>query len=434
MMFDALRRRVLQILFVAGLAVGCRGEPQREAAQAPSDDRWLLTATRIYVAPDLPALDNGWVLVKNGEIEALGDSTAVPPDGARVDSACSGGVVVAGFQNSHVHLLDAALAEAATRPAAELEEFLTRMLTGFGFTTVVDTGSDIANTAALRQRIERGELRGPAISTTGWPLYPRNGIPVYLRDLPAELLRQLAQPADEQEAVAVVSENFAAGANGTKLFVATPQGGGVVRRMSSEIARAAAAEAHRRGSLVMAHPTDPEGAQDAVAAGVDILLHTTIDPPGSAWSDALIAELVARHVSVVPTLQLWGYELDKQGEAADVRRDAYDAARTQLRAFAAAGGQVLFGTDVGYMLDFDPTEEYLLLAEAGLTPMQILSALTVAPAARWREGERRGRVQPGLAADLVVLDADPAADVRHFAAVRCTIRGGRQLFTREVSR
>jgi hypothetical protein len=45
---------------------------------------------------------------------------------------------------------------------------------------------------------------------------------------------------------------------------------------------------------------------------------------------------------------------------------------------------VLFGTDAGYMTVLDPTEEYVRLAEAGLTPMQILAALTTAPAARWR--------------------------------------------------
>jgi imidazolonepropionase-like amidohydrolase len=148
----------------------------------------------------------------------------------------------------------------------------------------------------------------------------------------------------------------------------------------------------------------------------------------------LIRDMVARRVSVIPTLKLWGYELDRQGAAPDVREGAIEDATREVAAFAAAGGQLLFGTDVGYMTDFDPTDEYVLMARAGLSTVQILASLTTAPAARWNEGERRGRVAPGLAADLVVLDGDPATDVRNFAAVRCTIRGGQEVFTRAPQR
>ena len=98
--------------------------------------------------------------------------------------------------------------------------------------------------------------------------------------------------------------------------------------------------------------------------------------------------------------------------------------------FAAAGGKVLFGTDVDYMTDTDPTEEYELMALAGMSPMQILASLTTTPAERWNEAPRRGRLAPGMDADIVVLDDDPARSVRHFANVKCTIRGGKVIFAR----
>jgi imidazolonepropionase-like amidohydrolase len=94
------------------------------------------------------------------------------------------------------------------------------------------------------------------------------------------------------------------------------------------------------------------------------------------------------------------------------------------------GGQVLFGTDVGYMTDHDPMLEYELMAKAGMTPMQILASLTTSPAARWQEQHRRGRLAAGMDADLVVLDADPADSPRHFAKVRCAIRGGQVIYAR----
>ncbi|WP_223636103.1 amidohydrolase family protein [Corallococcus sp. EGB] len=407
---------------------GCASRQHPAAA-----NRWLLTGTRLYVAPDQPPVDNAWVLVSDGKIEAIGSASDAPPAGLRREDACSGGVITAGFQNSHVHFTDPAFAGAASRPSTELQPPLSGMTTRFGFTTVVDTGSDPANTGALRQRIERGELQGPEVLTVGSPMYPENGIPFYLRDLPPELLRQLAQPASAEEGRDIVRKNFENGAGGTKLFVATPQGHGEIRRMSADIARAVAEETHSHKGLVMVHPTDPEGVSAAVQAGVDVVVHTTIDPPKSTWSPELIHQMVERHVSVVPTLQLWGYELAKAQVPAEVTERIVGDAERQLAAFSRAGGQVLFGTDVGYMTEWDPTREYVLMAHAGLTPMQILASLTTAPAARWSASERRGRVKPGFDADLVVLDGDPAADVRRFTHVKCTFRAGKLLFVRAAA-
>jgi imidazolonepropionase-like amidohydrolase len=404
-----------------------------QSSQSPTNERWVLTSTRVYVAPDVPAIDNGWVIVAGATIEAVGEGAR--PAGLRINSACSGGVIVAGFQNSHVHFTDAAFADAATRPAANLEGSLTRMLTRYGFTTVVDTGSLVDNTVALRQRIDRGDVRGPAILTTGIPIYPPNGIPFYLRDLPPVVLSQLPQPTTTEEALAVIRRNFASGANGTKLFLATPQGGGQIKRMPEDIARAAVTETHARDGLVMAHPTDPQGVRAAVAAGVDIVVHTTIDGPrGEPWSADLLRDLRERNVSVIPTLRLWRYELDKAKVPVNIRDAIVAGAEAQIKAFAAAGGQVLFGTDVGYMSEFDPADEYALMASAGLTPTEILASLTTAPAARWKAGDRRGRVKQGFAADLAVLNGDPATDVGRFGDVKCTIRGGRELFARDQSR
>jgi imidazolonepropionase-like amidohydrolase len=90
---------------------------------------------------------------------------------------------------------------------------------------------------------------------------------------------------------------------------------------------------------------------------------------------------------------------------------------------------VLFGTDVDAgMDDFDPSDEYALMAEAGMTFRQILASLTTAPAERFGERGRLGRIAPGLAADVVVLSGDPSRDVRAFAAVRYTIRDGKLIY------
>jgi imidazolonepropionase-like amidohydrolase len=384
----------------------------------------LLTATRLYVAPDLPPIDDAAVLMLDGRILAAGPAKDVAAGGAARLSACDGGTVVAGFQNSHVHFTEPRFAEAKSKPAAALRAAMTAMLNRHGFTTVVDTASDLRNTAALRDRVESGEVPGPRILTAGGALYPRDGIPIYLRDLPPEILASLEQPASVEEALAAVQANLDGGANATKLFLMTPQGAGRYAFMSPDVALAAADETHRRGLPVLAHPTDIEGIDLAIEAGVDVLVHATIGEGKTAWDRPLIEQMLAKGIAVVPTLKLFPYELERAKLPPRIVELATADAVGQVRAYSKAGGQILFGTDVGYMTDDDPVLEYRLMARA-LAPMEILASLTTAPAARWKEEARRGRVAEGQDADLVVLDADPAADAANFAKVRCTIRGGR---------
>ncbi len=406
--------RITLIAAILGIS-GC-GERAPEGAT-------VLRAARIYTAPDQPPIDDGAVLLKDGRILAVGAADSLATRGARKLAACDGGVVTAGFQNSHVHFTEPKFSDAAGRPAAELASALDKMLTRYGFTTVLDTGSDVDNTVALRARIESGDVVGPRILTAGLPLYPANGIPIYLRDLPPEFLAKLPQPATVEDALAIVQSNLDRGADATKLFVMTPQGGGHAAFMEPDIALAAADETHRRGLPVLAHPTDIEGVNLAIEAGVDVLVHTTIGQGKTVWDSALVSQLIEQDIALVPTLMLWPYELNRAKVPAKVVELATADAIGQLRSFAEAGGQVLFGTDVGYMATYDPSEEYRLMARA-LEPMQILASLTTSPAARWKESER-GRVANGLVADLVVLAADPAADAENFAKVRCTMRAGK---------
>ncbi len=187
---------------------------------------------------------------------------------------------------------------------------LDAMLTRYGYTTVFDTGSDLANTVALRQRIEKGDVRGPRILTVGLPLYPPEGIPHYISDLPADVLGRMHQPRNAADARQDVQQNLAAGADGTKLFMITSPGHDIFKSMSPEVARAAAEQTHRRGKLVLAHPSTIAGIRIALDAGVDILVHTTLGER-VPWDDALVKRMVAQNMFVMPTFKLWGYELQK---------------------------------------------------------------------------------------------------------------------------
>jgi imidazolonepropionase-like amidohydrolase len=399
------------------------------AADSHAAESWLIPAQKIYTAPDAPPISLGAVLVSKGRIAAVddGNTRRRPMTGTRIATQCKG-VVVAGFQNSHVHFMEPVWNDAAHASADTLSTALTAMLTKYGFTTVFDTGSDQANTIALRERIRKHEVRGPRILTVGLPLYPVDGIPSYIRDMPADVLARLHQPKDAAQARADVRGNLANGADGTKLFLHTSPDQHSVRFMSMDVIRAAVDETHAQGKLVMAHPTSLEAMRAGIAAGVDVLVHTTLGEK-APWDPAVIAQMTQQNMSVIPTFKLWKYELHKENVPAPVVDQLIGATIEELRAFHAAGGQVLFGTDVGYMHDYDPTEEYVYMQQAGLSPTQILASLTTAPAARWKESDRRGRVVPGAEADIVVLAADPAEDVKNFANVRCVFRGGELIYS-----
>lgn len=374
-----------------------------------------LAGGRVYAGPDAPATDDAVVVVTDGVITAVGPRTKVEIPAGTTIIDCKGLTITSGFYNNHVHFTDPKRWNgAASAPAARLTADLRDMLTRFGFTTVVDTASDLENTLALRRRIEAGDVSGPRIFTAGGALYPPDGVPFYVREeVDQHVLAQLHQPATPVAARATVRRQAERGANLVKIFAGSWVSRGKVLPMPEEIARAAVAEAHSQRQIAFAHPSNVAGLEVALRSGVDVLAHALDDTRGMTADH--YARLRKQNVAMVPTLALfrgrWSW-------------DILDEVRTHAR----GGGEVLFGTDVGYLPNFDHAVEYELLASAGLGWREILASLTTAPARRFNELDRRGTIATGMVADLVVLGTDPALGARGFADVRYTIRGGTIIF------
>lgn len=387
--------------------------------QASDPATLALVGGRIHPAPDGVPIDDGVVIVEKGRIVRVGPraSTPVPPMARVID--CKNLIVTAGFQNSHVHFTDPRWMNAPGQTAAKLGAQLDEMLTRYGFTTVVDTASDFDNTLALRKRIEFGDVPGPRILTAGFALYPPNGVPYYVREVvPPEVLRQLPTPATAAEAAALVRQQINGGTDIVKLFVGSWVVRGKVLPMPQDIANAATAEAHRHGKLVFVHPSNGAGFEVALRAGVDVLAHA-VEDLRDATPDQF-ARMRKQSIALVPTLKLFG------------GRFAWEIL-DEVRDFARGGGQILFGTDVGYLPDFDPTDEYLFMSSAGLSWRETLASLTTAPARRFREEATRGTVAQGMAADLVVLGSDPVRSPNAFTDVRMTLRAGRVIYRSDTA-
>jgi imidazolonepropionase-like amidohydrolase len=372
-----------------------------------------VAGVKVYASPTAAPVSNATVLVLAGKIAAVGKHVSIP-SGVKT-LPCVHCTVFAGFWNAHVHFTEPKWTDAANQPADKLTRQLQEMLTLSGFTTVVDTASFPATTTALRRRIESGEVLGPHIYTAGAGIFPPHALPFYIKDLPADLLAQLPQPEDPAEAAKDVRANIAAGSDIVKLFTGSIVAPDHIVPMPLPIATAAVRAGHEHNQLVFAHTSNLEGTRVAMQSGVDVLAHTPEALDGI--DDKLLHQLVALHMSMIPTLKLFS-------------RDAAIAGiRSVVFQFHQFGGVLMFGTDTGFLTDYDVKEEYHQLALAGLSYRDVLAMLTTAPAERFHVADQQGRIAVGMKGDLTILSADPATDPLAFTSVRYAIRGGKVIAT-----
>jgi imidazolonepropionase-like amidohydrolase len=280
---------------------------------------------------------------------------------------------------------------------------------------VVDTGSDVENTVALRKRVENGEVSGPRIFTAGIPIFPAHALPYYLAQLPAELIAKMGQPETAAEATTLVDKNRGAGADIVKLFTGSIANPNHIVPMQVAIARAAADEGHKHGQPVFSHSSNLEGTKVAIDAGVDVLAHTPEATDGI--DEAMLRRMAAKHMTIIPTLKLFS----RDGGIANIR--GLDSR------FHKLGGRLVYGTDTGFLPDYDQSEEFRQLTEAGFRFRDVLAMLTTSPAELFHLSQREGKVMPGMRGDLTILSEDPeSGPPEAFTKIRYTIRGGKVIW------
>ncbi len=401
--------RVLGIaLFSLGMAL----------ASAPSSAQvgqtLALVGGTVYASPAAVALKDAVVIVSGGTISAVGSRSdvQVPQDARIID--CSGRSLTAGFWNSHVHFTEPVWTQAASVPAEALTRHMQEMLTKWGFTTVWDLGSNPSDLLPLRRRVEAGDVAGPRIYSAG-AVFPKGGHPIYL---PPEM--QLAEAATAEAAIGFARTFLALGLDGMKLFTGSYMGDRPVVNMDATIAKAVVDTAHAQKKPVFAHPQNKTGVEVAISAGVDILAHTVPTEPG--YTSEQLAQFKAKGIALIPTLSLWTTVTSDQA----AKDYLVQSGVNQLKAFAANGGIILFGTDVGFTKLYDTSLELEFMGRA-LSFDDVLASLTTSPAAYFNAASK-GRIEQGFDADIVVIDGDPNTDVRNLAKVAYTIRAGRVIY------
>jgi imidazolonepropionase-like amidohydrolase len=383
-------------------------------APARAQELVLLGGT-IYPAPAADPIKDALILIDHGRIETITERSKfklkLPPDARIVD--CTGKFIVAGFWNSHAHF-ETGWQGAGSASAEKLTQHMHEMLTKWGVTTVWDLGSEPDNTLTLRRRIEAGEVAGPRILMAG-DIFPEGGHPVYL---PPEL--ELPEAGNAGEASLMARGYLSMGYDGIKLFTGAYMGNKPVINMNTAIVKAAVDVAHAQGKPVFTHPQNRIGVDNALNGGVDILAHTI--PTEGSFTPEELAQMKRQHTALIPTLTLWTTVTpDPVGQERLVQ-----AGVNELKQYFSEGGTILFGTDVGFTSKYDTMQEYEFMGRA-MGWQDVLASLTTNPSEFFKTAGK-GRVEKGMIADLVVLDADPAADVKNLARIAYTIRAGKLIY------
>ena len=371
-----------------------------------------LAGGTIYTEPFAEPIAGGTVLVDHERICAAGtrEEVEIPNEARTID--CTGLRVTAGFWNCHVHFFERKWADAASIPAGELAEQL-RDFTRFGFTSVFDLGSASENTRVIRDRIASGEVDGPAIYSTGQIIIPPGAMP------PENVLRVLGtviaaphEAANARDAADAADALLSEGSDAVKIFMS---GNAPGQRLTQEAVHAAVQRAHLSQKLVFAHTNDGEDVLAALAAGVDVIAHTT--PRSGPWSAEILESAKRSGAALTPTLALWPHLL--RHDRLSLARSLEEAAIQQVRAWTEAAATVLFGTDYG-AVPADPAPEFALMRSAGMSFPQILASLTTEPAKRFGKSDS-GRIATGLAADLAVFETP--FQVRYTIRRGCVVHG-----------
>jgi imidazolonepropionase-like amidohydrolase len=348
----------------------------------------------------------------------------------------SGKTIIPGIINAHGHVGDVKGIEPGHYSAENIQDQL-ELYARYGVTTVVSLGDDRSEAEPFRAAIDTSASPGRA------RLY---------------IAGTVVSGTTPEDAVAMVDENMRMGVDFMKIRVDDNLGSGT--KMSEEVYRAVIDRSHEHGIRLAAHMYYLEDAKALLRSGADFIAHSVRDV---AVDSSLIRLLKERNVCYCPTLTrdlstfVYGEipdffedpfflrEVDtailqplkdpqrrlqvRQSRSAQTYKQGLQWALKNLKTLSDSGVVIAFGTDSGVSGRFQGYFEHLemeLMAEAGLSPMEILTSAT-GSAASCLDLKDVGTLEPGKLADFVVLDKDPVADITNTRGISSVWIGGKSV-------
>ena len=425
----------------------------------------VITGATLIDGTGSPPIRDAVIVVDERIIKAVGsrDRVTAPPDAKEIKA--SGKYVIPGLMDANVHLVLGSSIEFIVRYEDHYEDLIeeaAQVTLKNGVTTVFDSWGPLQPLINVRDRINRGEtigsrtfiagnivgLSGPfgrdfnaAAETTATRtlvrringLWEENTGPDLLWDTPDQVRREIRRYVSR----GIDFLKYAASGHREENFL----------QFSPQAQQAIVDECHRAGIIAQTHTTSVESLRQALEAGVDMLQHGSVTGP-TPIPDSTIELMLDKKVycAVQPrTAKRLAIELEQADDAGPSRR-----AKERLQTWhdnevrlIKAHVPLLLATDGGVM-DPDatasmkpklrterPTELgeghflwFKAMVEKGMTPMDAIVSATRNIAAAYHKLDQLGTIQPGKVADLVVLDADPLADVSNIRKISLVMKDG----------
>jgi imidazolonepropionase-like amidohydrolase len=403
------------------------------------------TSSRSFIVHDVRVFDGEHTLEHQDVVVSDGIIKSVKKAGdcAGGDAIDGRGVtLLPGLIDSHTHVIG--------------QEDTLRMALIFGVTTELDMFNGAESSKHIRADEAAGKLNDAADFRSSGVLAtaPHGHGTEYGMPIPT-----ISSPAEAQ---AFVDARIAEGSDYIKIILDNGSTYGIsIPTISAETLKALVVAAHNRGKLAVVHVGSLDDANEAIDAGADGLAHLFLGKIPDAEFGKRVA---AHHMFVVPTLSVLaslahahaGTALAEDAhlapylDASDVKALStdfpfpgpkldYTVAEVSLQQLKAAHVPILAGTDSpnpGTAHGASMHEELALLVKGRLTPTEALTAATLNPATRFHLTDR-GRIAPGLRADLLLVSGDPTqniTDTRNIVAVwRQGYRDNREAYATKIA-
>ncbi len=394
----------------------------------------VVKAGRLIDVSSGKTLEKQVILVQGDKIASVGaeGSISIPSDATIID--LSNATVMPGFIDCHTHIVlqferyDDRFRKSPIDAAVMAHVFARRTLEA-GFTTCRDVGSGEFIDVALKKAINAGKIVGPRLYVAGHGLSTTGGhgdLSGFSPYLHFDNFNGVVDGVDEIRKK--IRWNVKYGADHIK-FTATA---GVLSeeesfgapQFSFEEMKAIVDESAAWGRRVAAHAHGAEGIKMAVRAGVTSIEH------GSLLDDEGIALMKQKGIYLVPTV-IAGDAVERYGKQYGLPEILMEKARAvnakkreSYRKAIKAGVKIAFGTDAGVFPHGMNGEEFRLLVELGMTPMQAIQSATKIAAELLGHSDVLGAIEPGKYADLVAVKSDPLKDISVLEKIQFVMKGG----------
>ena len=396
-----------------------------------ADSFYLLRPDRVF---DGEQMHEGWLVIVHGQyIEAVGAAGDIRVPAGAIVMDLRGATLLPGLIEGHSHLFlhpynevswnDQVLKESRAERVARATVHARRTLLA-GFTTTRDLGTEGAgyDDVGLKQAIDKGIIPGPHI------LCATRAIVATGSYGPKELSYDIESPHGAAEADGIegltkeVRTQIGKGADLIKVYADYRWGlnNRAEPTFTVEELRQVVAVAASSGRGVAVHAATTEGMRRAIEAGVTTIEH------GEGGTPELFAAMKAKGIALCPTLaagdaiaQYSGWRKGVDPEPLRIRQK-----RENFRQAMASGVTICMGGDVGVYAHGDNAREMEAMADYGMKPLDVLRSATSVNADVFKISDRVGRLRPGLLADILVVDGDPASNISQVRKVKFVMKEG----------